>query len=142
MDDIELSLRSAYFNVLNNIVVDGLKIPMYDSAPFQEVNSPYIVWEDARQREDGTKSGFATDVDVMLVIYDFYDGNFGGSARIDKISNKIMNTLMPSKGVFGISISGLDINKLSLHSSYKNFTNRDGKRIYMKVLTIEHLIFQ
>lgn len=142
MEDVELALRTAYFNLLNGIVVGGKSIPFYDGKAPYEAAEPYIIWSSCAQVDDNTKSEFGTVVTIDLMVYQSYFGDFGGMEEADAIAGAVTKAVMPSPGVHGPTPIGLQIVTTKLLGIHREFTRLNTKDTYYKRVTIRHMISQ
>lgn len=142
MKDIELPLRTGYFNLLNGIVVDGKSIPVFDmQAPFPE-QTPYIIIEGILPISGNTKDSFGYEVTVDLLIYTSFQGDFGGRKSGDLIANAVLGLVIPTPGKSGVSAAGFNVYMAKHVGSNPEMSSSDTKRTYRKRLTIEHLAEQ
>lgn len=142
MKDVELALRTAYFQLLNNISADGKTVPFYDRKAPAGAIEPYIIWFGCAQVANNTKSEFGNDVTVDLLVYQSYKGDFGGTKEADQIANAVTQALMPSPGTSGINPASIQVVVTKLVGLNSEFIKHDTKDTYRKRITIEHLISQ
>lgn len=142
MKDIEEVIRTAYFNLLNNISVSGKSIPFFDRKAPYGTQEPYVIWFGMAQVADNTKSSFGNEVSIDLLVYQSESGDWGGSKQVDQISNAITQKLTEYPGHNGISPVGIHVITTVIRNISGEFIKTNTKDTYRKRITIEHLIDQ
>lgn len=93
MIDVNTTLRTAYFNALNNtITVNGSNVPFYDQVP-SGAAYPYIFTSGFTSKEKSTKDEFGYDITVTLAVAMKYPANYGGQSDVDTIVTGIQNKI-------------------------------------------------
>ncbi|MGP8215798.1 MAG: hypothetical protein ACLQQ4_09570 [Bacteroidia bacterium] len=89
MKDSNKTIRTAYYNALNNIVTfNSAGIPFYDAVP-SNAAYPYIYVSDYTAAEDTTKDFFGQNVTITLIAAMKYPANYGGQSDIDSLAGQI-----------------------------------------------------
>lgn len=89
MKDASKTIRTAYFNALNNVVtLNSVGVPLYDQVP-SDSKYPYMYVSDFTATEDTTKDFFGQNVTITLVVAMKYPANFGGQSDIDTIASQV-----------------------------------------------------
>jgi hypothetical protein len=141
--DISEPLRKAYFDLLNNISVDGVNVPVYDFKAPYPAKVPYIIIGEVGQMASNTKQTFGNEVLIDLLVYTAYEGDFGGRIQAERISNKVLELSIPTPSKTGLTQpSGLNITRATLGGNNDEFFQNDTKSTYRKRITIEHTIWQ
>ena len=142
MKDIELALRTAYYNLLNGISVEGKTVHFFDKRAPIGHSTPYIIWSGMTDMAWNTKSSFGDEVKVHLLIYDPTFENAGNSRMVEKVASKVKELLTPSPGVNGLTSSEIGIINTIIRSTDSEFYRPDTQDTYRKRITVEHLISQ
>jgi hypothetical protein len=89
MKDANKTIRTAYYNSLNNIVTfNAAGVPFYDAVP-SNAAYPYIYVSDYTSAEDTTKDFFGQNVTITLVATMKYPANYGGQSDVDGIAAQV-----------------------------------------------------
>lgn len=92
MKDCFYELRKAYFDRLNNIIVNGTKIPFYDIVP-TTADEPYIYVLDCTTNEEGDKTDYGQEVTITINIVQKYDNSKGGHKEVDNIASEVIRLI-------------------------------------------------
>lgn len=142
MKDVTLPLRTGYFNLLNNMVVDGRQIPVFDMHAPAQASAPYVIIGEIFSKSNNTKDTFGSEVVIDLLAYSEYKGDFGGRQATDLIADKILNLVIPAPGKSGVSATGFGVTMAKhVGSSDENDYGATGNK-YRKRVTIEHTIWE
>lgn len=142
MKDLVLPLRTGYYNLLNNMVVGGKIIPVFDMQAPYPAQTPYVIIEGIVPISDNTKDSFNSEVTVDLLVYTTYQGDFGGSRESDLITNEILQRVIPTPGRSGVSAAGFNVYMAKQIGSNSEMSESNTKNTYRRRLTIEHLVEQ
>lgn len=140
MRDVTLPLRTAYYNLLNDMLVDGRKIKVYDLQAPKTAETPYIIIGEMFSVSRNTKDTFGTEVTVDLLIHNNFDGDFGGRRQTDIIADGVLQLVIPTPGHSGVHSDYINIFQARHLGSIDELDNADTGRKYTKRITIEHLI--
>lgn len=140
MKDVTLPLRTGYYALLNNMVVEGKTIPVFDMMAPHPAQTPYIIIEGIVPISDNTKDSFISEVTVDLLVYTSFKGDFGGSKLADQIVNAILQKVISSPGKSGVSAAGFNVFMAKQRGTNGEMIGEDTKRTFRKRLTIEHLV--
>src|SRR6185312_16434969 len=89
MKDASKTIRTAYYNSLNNVVTfNSAGVPLYDAVP-SNAAYPYIYVSDYTTVEETTKDFFGQNVTITLVVAMKYPANYGGQSDIDGIVSQV-----------------------------------------------------
>lgn len=89
MKDANKTIRTAYYNALNNVVrFNSAGVPFYDQVP-STAAYPYIYVSDYTATEETTKDFFGQNVTITLVAAMKYPANYGGQSDVDGIANQV-----------------------------------------------------
>jgi len=138
VEEVELPIRTGYFNLLNNIVVGEKMIPVYDMVAPIPAQTPYIIIDGILPISDNTKDSFMYELTVDLLIYTSYKGDFGGRKAADLITREILKKVIPTPGKSGVNAAGFNVYMAKFVASNNEFTNGDTQRTYRKRITFEH----
>ena len=134
-------LRKAFFDKLNNIMVDGFSIPCFDErvtgsfVPFH-----YILLSTQTKREDKyNKCNDRWDCDILLDIITTYPatGNTGSKLLAENIEEQVIN-LENSISLGG----GFKINERSLVSSDSQTTIGVTTNVFRQLIRFQYFITQ
>ena len=95
MKDPALTIRTAYYNALNNIVqFNSAPVPFYTQVPSGSA-FPYMYVSDFTSVEDviADKNVFCLDCTMTVVCCMKYPGNSGGFADVDGISAQVIEII-------------------------------------------------
>ena len=92
MKDLNYVLRKAYYDRLNNVVVDSSPIPFYDTVP-TTASEPYMYVSDFTSFDRGDKSTFGQEATITLVVVTKQGNTEGGRKSSDDIANKIIEEI-------------------------------------------------
>lgn len=138
MEEVELPIRTGYFNLLNGIMVGGKAIPVFDMTAPIPVQTPYIIIDGILPITENTKDTFLYELTVDLLIYTSYKGDFGGRKAGDLIAREILKKVVPTPGKSGVLAAGFNVYMGKFLASNNEFTNGDTQRTYRKRITFEH----
>lgn len=142
MKDIIGPLTIGYCSLLDGMVVDGNEIRFYElSADFNSLE-PFILLMSIGTSNTNTRDSFDGRAVVHLSVYTSFDGDFGDGALADAIGNEILERVIPKPGYTNIQAAGFNIMGAKLVSNTPHKTELPDRRIYEKVLVIEHLTEQ
>lgn len=142
MKDVVLPIRTGYYGLLNNMVVDGQTIQVFDMVAPKNVNPPYVVIENIMYINENTKDSFGGEVTVDLLVYDREDGDFGGREQSDKIANEIYRRVIPTPGKSGVSAAGFDVIMARNLGANDEMDYQATGRKYRKRISIEHTVWE
>lgn len=142
MEEILLLLREGYYALLNNMVVEGKQIPVYDMQAPANTKPPYVVIGNMSWISENTKDSFGGRVLVNLKVHGEYLGDFGGRKPTDLIAAKILKLVIPSPGKSGVQRTGIDVIMARLDESDDSHNWYVTGREYSRSLTIEHIVWE
>lgn len=142
MEEILLLLREGYFALLNNMVVAGKQIPVYDFQAPGTKEPPYVLIGGMTWVSENTKDSFGGRVFVSLEVYAEAKGDFGGRKPSDLIAAEILKRVIPSPGRSGVQRTGIDVIMAKLAESDDSYAWRPVGRTYQRSLTIEHIVWE
>jgi len=94
MKDPGYSIRKAYYDALNTlIVINSQVVPIYDNIP-DSANYPYIQISNVSMTDESTKNNFNSNCVVTIQIYTGTDGTSYSKKDADEISNSVMQILL------------------------------------------------
>ena len=127
-------IRKGLYNVL-----DGMQIPTYDMiAPVERPRGVYAILGDYSQQSINTKDTFTGLAIVAVEIVETIQGQFGGRAVIDGITNTFLTTIRPDTLTIGLQPDGFKITNVALNSSIGQLT-AEGDRAYKEYVNILNL---
>lgn len=89
MKDASKTIRTAYYNALNNIVsLNSAPVPFFDQVP-SNAAYPYMYVSDFTCVEETTKDVFGWNATITIVAAMKYPANYGGQSDIDSIAAQI-----------------------------------------------------
>ena len=131
-------IRKAVFDAVNNIVVDTLTIPAYDSRVSGNVIPQHFILmtTQTNQVNQMTKCGDVWESSILIDIVTTYDGsgNTGSRLLADNILNNVRSytnnlTLLPS--------SGLVVQKQTQDFPNDIVTITDNENVFRKLMRLE-----
>ncbi len=142
MKNVTKPLTTGYFNLLNNMVVDGKTVTFhYLKAPFPTVG-PYILMNGLYTVNKNTRSSFCGETTVSLIIYTEFDGDYGSMDLADLIADEVLERVIPEPGKTNIVAQGFNVKGGRMIGMRDYETSSDTKSTYEKRISIEHLIDQ
>lgn len=142
MKDIIGPLTVGYCGLLNGISVDGNTILFYELSADLNTLEPYILLTSIGTSNTNTKDSFNGSAIVHITVFTAFDGDFGDGSLADAIGNEILERVIPAPGKTNVVASGFNIKGAKLVSNRNYKTELPDRRIYEKVLVIEHLTQQ
>lgn len=133
-------IRKAVFNAVNNIVVDTITIPCYDTRVTGSVKDNYILMSGQSNEVDkSNKCADKWESQILLEIYTSYDsqGNTGSRLLADNILDKVRE--LTDTLTLDVA-SGLEI--VTQNQSFPNdlTSTTTNQIVYRKFIRIEFLI--
>jgi len=133
-------IRKAVFNAVNNIVVDTITIPCYDTRVTGKVEDNYILMSGQSNEVDkSNKCSDKWESQILLEIYTSYDlqGNTGSRLLADNILDKVRE--LTDTLTLDVA-SGLEI--VTQNQSFPNdlTSTTINQIVYRKFIRIEFLI--
>lgn len=135
-------LSEGYFALLNNMLVDGREIGFYYLQAPYPTDEPYILITGIHAENENDDDAFYGDVKVDLNVYTCFPGDYGTMDVADAIANEMMERLIPSPSVSGVTAEGFNIYGARMVGSRDAIHSLDNKKTFEKKITIEHLIEQ
>lgn len=127
-------LRKGLYNVLA-----GMQIPAYDMiAPIEKPRTLYAILGDYSQQSINTKDTFTSVALVVVEIVEPIQGQFGGRATIDEVTNTLLTTLRPNTNTIALSATGFNITNIALSSSIGQLVS-EGDRAFKEYVNILNL---
>ena len=142
MKDIIGPLTVGYCSLLDGMVVEGNEIRFYEQSADYDSTEPYILLTSIGTTNTNTRDSFDGKAIVYLTVFTSFDGDFGDGALADAIGNEILERVIPKPGYTNIQAAGFNIMGAKLVSNTPHKTELRDRRIYEKVLVIEHLTEQ
>ncbi|MCF0074031.1 hypothetical protein LZD49_26350 [Dyadobacter sp. CY261] len=142
MKDIIKPLTVGYCSLLDGMVVDGKRITFYDMSADYDSLEPYILLNSIGTNNTNTRDSFDGTAVVHLTVFTAFDGDFGGADLADAIGNEILQRVIPAPGTTNIQAEGFNIMGAKLNDNRDYKSELPDRRIYEKVLVIEHLTEQ
>lgn len=142
MKDIIKPLTVGYCSLLDGMVVDGKTVTFYDMSADFNTFEPYILLNSIGTVNTNTRDSFDGTAVVHLTVYTAFDGDFGNADLADLIGSEILERVIPLPGTTNILAEGFNIMGAKLISNRDYKTELPDRRIYEKVLVIEHLTEQ
>lgn len=142
MLDCSNSVRTLYIAALNgNITYNGKNVPVYGQTPFGTTPQYYVIIGDINEVANNTNHTFQNQVDVIVDIfaeqYRVYDNSV-----VDSITSQILNILIPTPNVNGLSDANFFVYPTARTSSrYLPLVNGDNF-VARKIITISNLVNQ
>ena len=133
-------IRKAVFDAINNIVVDTITIPCYDTRVTGSVEDNYILMSSQSNEVDkSNKCAYMWESQILLEIYTSYDlqGNTGSRLLADNILNEVRGLT---------DILALDVaSNLEVVTQNQSFpsdltSTTTNQIVYRKFIRIEFLI--
>src|SRR5690625_4814652 len=90
MNDINKSLRDAYYSALSSITFNGSDVNVYEVMP-QGADLPAILLSLQTDTDDSVKTDFGHDQTILIEVWQDYQGDFGTKDVVDTIANDILN---------------------------------------------------
>ncbi len=142
MKNVSKPLAFGYFNLFNNIIVDGHTVTFhYLKAPKTAV-SPYVVLTSMYSHNNNTRTGFDCETTVDVNIYTEFPGDFGSMNLADDIADRMLEILIPQPGVTPLQAEGFNVTVTRLLGMRDYESTYNNKSLYEKRMTFEHLIYQ
>ncbi|WP_342088015.1 hypothetical protein [Dyadobacter sp. OTU695] len=142
MKDIIGPLTIGYCSLLDGMVVNGKTIRFYELTADYDTLEPYILLTSIGTSNTNTRDSFDGKVIVHLTVFTAFDGDFGDGLLADAIGNEILERVIPLPGTTNIQAEGFNIMGAKLADNRPYKTDLPDRRIYEKVLVIEHLTEQ
>lgn len=142
MKDIIGPLTVGYCSLLDGMVVGGKTVLFYELSADYNSTEPYILLTSIGTTNVNTRDSFDGSALVYLTVFTSFDGDYGDGALADAIGNEILARVIPQPGRTNIQAEGFNIMGAKLVSSRNYKTDLPDRRIYEKVLVIEHLTEQ
>ncbi|MBO9611047.1 MAG: hypothetical protein J7619_00045 [Dyadobacter sp.] len=135
-------IGKAYFDLLNNMVIEGHTVPFVHMRAAYSKSKPFIRLLSLTAFDENTKDAFDCTATVDLEVHTSFPGDFGNMDLADAIADELFARVMPEPGKSGIQAPGLNI----ISAKMLEMRDRDewnGKESkYQKFITIEHIVFQ
>ena len=132
MKDASKTIRTAYYNTLNNTTsLNSTPVPFYDAVP-SDSSYPYIYVSDYTAVEETTKDVFGQNVTVTLVVAMKYPANYGGQADIDVIAGQVIGIV---RGTFTTS------QPLSFAPDFQNVVTQLDQSNFFKQEVADGIVF-
>lgn len=93
MNDINKSLRNAYYSALASITFNGSDVTVYEVMP-QDAPLPAIMLSLQTDTDDSCKTDFGHDTTILLEVWNDYAGDFGTKDVVDDIGDDILNIVI------------------------------------------------
>ncbi len=149
MRDATTELRKAYLQLLSNITVDGLLIPVYaeminDSIkPYSLANKPkhYVILNNQNSFDRSNKQTFDFLHTIQSTVYTWYPKEQGSSVLAEKIDEIIKDRVITQRGV-QIPVTGFNcyMSKVDLSRGDTEFTTQNY--IFKRITIFNHFIEQ
>jgi hypothetical protein len=132
MKDASKTIRTAYYNALNNVVTfNSAGVSFYDAVP-SNAAYPYIYVSDYTAVEDTTKDFFGLNVTITLVVAMKYPANYGGQSDIDGIAAQVSGIV---RGTFTTS------QPLSFLPDFQNVITQLDQSNYFRQEVADGIVF-
>ena len=132
MKDSSKSIRTAYYNALNNVVtLNSLPVPFYDQVP-SNTAYPYMYVSGFTCVEETTKDVFGWNATITIVAAMKYPANYGGQSDIDGIAEQIENIV---RGAATTS------QPLSFAPGFQNIITQLDQGSFFKVSVADGIVF-
>ena len=145
MIDAELTIRTAYYNALNNVILSGgNRVPYYLQVP-TGTSYPYIYQAGVTKVPNRTKSNWGWDVTVTLNIISLSVSNSGGQAVNDAIANQIEGIILgtiPGDTPLSFSPNFVNVENELIMSNTMPPQQATNGVVFYRILKIKHTIFQ
>ena len=131
--------RTAYFNKLNNqIIINGIIIPVYDVVP-DTAKAPYIIISSSTLTPILNNSGYGYSANMTIDIVTRFNSG-GGKKLVDDISNEIFKIILTREKFYKDENWHIYTSKLD---STRYFENQSGTGIVIrKLISFENKIQQ
>lgn len=93
MNDINKSLRDAYYTALSSITFDGSAVKVYEVMP-QNAGFPAILLSLQTDTDNSCKTNFGHDTTILIEVWNDYAGDFGTKDAVDNIGDDILNIVI------------------------------------------------
>jgi hypothetical protein len=133
-------IRKAIYDAINNVTVNGYKIPCYDTrAPKQSSDFYVILSTQSNEVDKSVKCGYRWESSILLDITGVYDinGNTGSRVMVDDI----LDIVRQNTGSLTLDVaSGLEI--IDINQSFPNdlVSTNLNSIVYRKFIRLELLI--
>lgn len=133
-------IRKAIYDAINNVTVNGYKIPCYDTrAPKQSSDFYVILSTQSNEVDKSVKCGYRWESSILLDITGVYDinGNTGSRVMVDDI----LDIVRQNTGSLTLdALSGLEI--IDINQSFPNdlVSTNLNSIVYRKFIRLELLI--
>lgn len=140
MKDLYTSLRTAYHTALNgNLSYGGSNVPVYDRVP-NTATYPYVVYGQFSTTEIFASDVYIQDSTQELEVITGFDGNHGGNAMADSISNQIITIIRTrTEGYIDLSPNFKMISS-TLDNSTSFVEDSVSHLIYRRLIRFRHKI--
>ena len=131
-------IRKAIFNAVNNIVVDTLTIPAYDSRVFGNTipNHFILMTTQTSQVNQMTKCGDVWESSILIDIVTTYDGSGNTGSRL--LADNILDAVRNATNNLVLDVaSGLVIQKQIQDFPNDIVTITENENIFRKLMRIE-----
>lgn len=119
-------------------VMTGLGIPTFDfTVPSEKRTATYAIIGTYGQSSEGSKDKFSHTVTVDIELHQVFQGQFGGRKAIDNLTNQVLNALRPTTTSYGLSVTGFQVQNISLLTSVGGFNSGDVVSEFANILTLE-----
>ena len=127
-------LRSALYTIINPI------IPAFDMVvPSDRRTGTFCILGSYGQRSVNTKDKFTVEGFMNLEITQVIQGQFGGRAAIDTITDTILNAIVPTTNSRMQGVTGFEVVNVALENAIGEFSDGQAKQEFSNILT---LVFQ
>lgn len=150
--DVSQALRTAYFEVLTPLIVDGVEIPVFDEEVNPLVDIPildqalcYVVIQDQQETEGvQTYCSYRQNCSLTIRIVTKYNSNQSiGKVVAEKISNVVQAKIKPTGKTHSLTnANGYVFQKVSKELSRTIWEHSNGTTAQSKVIIYNNIVNQ